>query len=318
MNNINYKAAYERQKKAREEAEDILEHRSRELFEANQSLLHAYNKLKNQKEQLLHQEKLASVGLLSAGIAHEINNPTAFVKSNISSLKRYVDDLKSLIGTYESSVAELSLNVKDGQYVLGALADKKRDINIDFIYSDVDDLLGESLEGVERIQSIVNSLKEISRPDSGKPEEVDVNECLENTLKIVWNQLKYKVSLEKSYGEIPKILGQTGSLSQVFVNVISNAAQAVDDDGVIKIITSVIDGEVVVKISDNGCGMEPAMCLKVFDPFFSTKGVGEGTGLGLSISHGIIKKHGGRMAVDSTLGVGTTFSVCLPLISRDQ
>jgi two-component system NtrC family sensor kinase len=304
--NDDYKAAYERQKIARARAEELLESRSRELYDSNQSLRAAYDQLKTQKAQLVHQEKLASIGQLSAGVAHEINNPAGYVKSNLSTLTDYVGKLQGYIDTSDKILAQ-------SPEIAAQLEDTKKHFDIEFIREDIQDLIGDANEGMERVSSIVKALKDFSRPDTEKPQCFSLNECIQNTLKIIHNEIKYKADLRLELNEIPEIHGQPGSMGQVVLNLIVNASHALQAKGVIKVNTSLNQNEVCLSVSDNGCGIAEENIAKIFDPFFTTKEVGTGTGLGLSIVQNIVRKHKGRIHVDSKIDQGTCFSVYLPV-----
>lgn len=304
-----YKAAYERQKKARELAEEALEKKSRELYDSHQSLMTAYTRLKDQKEQLLHQEKLASIGQLSAGIAHEINNPTGFVSSNLSSLAEY-------IGTFKKAIQIYSCFVEAGCYQGDDIELVKKSIDAldtEFVLEDVDDLISDSKEGVHRIKSIVESLNSFARPDSKEAKSVDLHECITNTVKLVESAIKFKAELKLELKGRPFVKGRVGELSQVFLNLLTNAADAIEEHGEITVKTSIVDASVKISVTDTGTGIDAADLTKIFDPFFSTKDIGKGTGLGLSISHGIIRKHSGILSVASEPQKGTTFTIELPL-----
>lgn len=316
MSNLDYKAAYERQKKAREHAEALLEARSRELYGANQSLMNTLEKIKNQKAQILHQEKLASIGQLAAGVAHEINNPAAFVKSNMGAIKRYIVAIKEAFKESEALLMEVAK--EDKEYVEEKWNSLKKKLDLDYILDDFKEVVEDTFDGVDRIEDIVRSLKNFSRPDQGKAVRFNVNTCIENTLKVVWSQIKYNANLDKYLQDVPDVMGQPGSMGQVFLNLLVNAAQAIEEDGGIIRLTTEVDGDfVAVTIADNGCGISPENINRIFDPFFSTKKEGEGTGLGLAISHGIVRKNGGSMTVESEVGKGTTFIVRLPLAKDD-
>ncbi|SMF54568.1 Histidine kinase-, DNA gyrase B-, and HSP90-like ATPase [Alteromonadaceae bacterium Bs31] len=306
MSNIDYKAAYERQKRAREKADKLLEDKSRELFEANNILTAAYNRLKSQKEQLLHQEKLASIGQLSAGVAHEINNPSAYIKSNLNSLKKYHKEFTLFFEELKKS----NLN-NDG--LLEALLEHH---DIDFMMEDFGEILSDSIEGMNKIAEIVRGLKDFSRPDTGEAKPFCVNTAIKTTLKLVWNELKYKADIVEEYGEIPEAIGHSGNFSQVILNLLVNAAHAIEQKGDIFIATERHEKGIAITIRDTGKGIEPRYLAKIFDPFFTTKEQGEGTGLGLSISHGIIIKQGGDLYVSSEQGKGTTFTIILTKIVR--
>jgi Signal transduction histidine kinase regulating C4-dicarboxylate transport system len=308
MTNPDYKAAYERQKKAREYADKLLEDKSRELHEATSTLTTAYNRLRFQKAQLLHQEKLASMGQLSAGVAHEINNPSAYVRSNLNTLKKYKSDINGFIETV------IALD-KDPE-ITSVIADAYKNYDIAFLMDDFNDIISDSISGMERISEIVRSLKDFSRPDTDEKKPFDVNESIRSTLKLVWNELKYKGDIVEQYGDLPAIDGYAGGFSQVILNLLVNAAQAIESKGTISIVTSVEKGLLYVKISDTGKGISPMDIDRIFDPFFSTKAPGKGTGLGLSISHGIITKHGGELSVTSNAERGTTFTIAIPVTTE--
>lgn len=304
---IDYRAAYERQKKARHAADKMLEDKSRELHEANATLVSAYNRLKQQKEKLLHQEKLASIGQLSAGVAHEINNPTAYIKSNINALTKMNVSLVKFLSDLEALKSEDRI-----QYDMISTIIESNDI--EFILEDMNDIITDSVGGLEKIADIVRSLKDFSRPDSDTDRPFSINKCIQNTLKLVSSEIKYKADVVTDYGDIPDISGSSGEFSQVILNLVVNACHAIEDKGKITITTSCEKGTIRLSISDTGKGIDPRDALKIFDPFFTTKEVGKGTGLGLSISHGIVKKHGGTLTVDSAPGQGATFTISLPVV----
>jgi len=310
-----YKAAYERQRQARMLAEELLENRSRELFEANQSLQYAYNKLKNQKQQIIHQEKLASIGQLSAGVAHEINNPMAYVKSNLTSLARFAKQLNEFHVALEQM---LTANTGAEKHpLLGEFQTLKTSFDIDFLLEDITDIVDDCQDGVSRIEGIVKSLKEFSRPEEAKSEIFAVNHCLDTALRLASGSVKL-MSVEVDSDKIFYVSGHQGSLAQVFLNLIVNASHATDGQGSLNISMREQKSLVNIRFKDNGCGISEDVRLKIFEPFFTTKPQGQGTGLGLSISHGIIKKHGGIISVDSEVGIGTEFLIQLPLADEPR
>ncbi len=271
-------------------------------------------KKKNEEEKrnmqafLYQQEKLASVGQLAAGVAHEINNPMGFITSNLNSMEKYVMKINEFM---ESQEKFMNLVQDDaGKEELQVLRKKMK---INFIQEDIIDLLHESLEGADRVTEIVKNLKSFSRLDEEKIKAADVNECLESTIKVIWNELKYKVTLHKDYGEIPLVMCNAQKLNQVFINLLINAAHAIEKEGDVHIRSWYESGKIMVAISDNGKGIDSLHLNKIFEPFFTTKEVGKGTGLGLSISYDIIKEHNGDIVVDSQVGKGTTFTVSLPV-----
>lgn len=282
--------------------------REMELNERNAELEVAYAKLKSAQEQALHAEKMASIGQLAAGVAHEINNPMAYVKSNLGALRLTAAQLLKLarIPECENDLRRIVAQEQDGD---------DEDTGLDNIAVDAHDLIMESLEGVERVCKIVSDLKDFSR--QGQIDNwvmADVHSGLESTLNIVWNELKYRANIVKSYGELPLIECIPSQLNQVFMNLLVNASQAIEgNDGIITITSECIGDQVCISIGDNGAGIPEGALSKIFDPFFTTKEVGRGTGLGLAISYGIIQKHHGSIEVTSVLGDGTLFLIKLPV-----
>jgi two-component system NtrC family sensor kinase len=267
----------------------------------------AYHDLKEAHSQLVQQEKMASIGQLAAGVAHEINNPTGFIMSNLGTLKKYMDKLIEFIRIQESVIADLP------EEVGVAVASKKNRLKVDIITGDICNLISESLEGAARIVKIVQDLKSFSRVDQAEQKRVDINAGIESTLNIVWNELKYKATLNKKYGDIPPVKCNPGQLNQVFMNILVNAAHAIEKQGVIGIKTHEKEGFINVSISDTGCGIPRERLKRIFEPFYTTKEVGKGTGLGLSIAYDIVKKHRGVIDVESEVGKGTTFTVRIPI-----
>lgn len=275
------------------------------LEEQNSKLELSYAELKTVQSQILQQEKMASIGQLAAGVAHEINNPMGFITSNLGSLQKYVDKFIGFIETQSALLASLGAAEQE--------LEARKKLKLDYVIEDSRDLITESLDGAERVKEIVQNLKSFSRVDQTEEEYADINKCLETTLKIVWNELKYKTTVDKQYGELPHIKCFPQQLNQVFMNMLVNASQAIDQQGKITIRTSVEDGSVKVAITDTGCGMSREKTDRIFEPFFTTKEVGKGTGLGLSICYDIVKNHAGEIFVESEEGRGTTFSVLLPV-----
>ena len=280
----------------------------RRLWEANIELSDANEKLKNTQMQVIQNEKLASIGQLSAGIAHEINNPLGFIQSNFHSMGQYADKLLSCINALTEFVPKETHSAILEEY------------KYDYIKTDVNDLLGETSDGIMRILSIVQNLKNFSRSDaiSDDWDDMDVGEAMKNTLLIARNEYKYHVSVENNLGELPRIQCRSGEIKQVFLNLIVNSSQAIkekmNDGGIIRISGAASGKTVRLVFEDNGPGIPEEMRLRIFDPFFTTKEVGKGTGLGLSISHDIVvTKHRGSLRADiSELG-GAKFMVELPI-----
>jgi len=280
---------------------------------AEAELAQAYQELKETQSHLLQQEKMASIGQLAAGVAHEINNPMGFITSNLSSLGKYTVRMKDFIATQQQLLEE-----KVEPESLEGLFKTRKKLKLDLLLEDVEELITESLDGAERVKEIVLNLKNFSRVDAAEQTETDLNECLESTLKIVWNEIKYKATVEKNFGDIPPVHCYPQQLNQVFMNLIVNAAHAIEDQGVITIATRTSEETVEIAISDTGCGIPEEVVPRIFEPFFTTKDVGKGTGLGLSISYDIVKKHDGQLSVESSPGEGTTFTVSLPQREQEE
>ena len=281
----------------------------RELQQRHAELRQAYLRLNGTQEKLLQSEKMASIGQLAAGVAHEINNPIGYVHSNLGSLQEYLRSLFTVIEAYERA-----LRAPDPKALIAEIDDIRDRLDIDFISRDLPQLMAESREGIERVTRIVRDLKDFSY--SGRDESwklVDLHAGLESTINIIWNELKYKVTLERRYGELPMIECLPSELNQVYMNLLLNAGHAIADRGNITVSTGVEGDEVWVEFQDDGAGISPELRQRIFDPFFTTKPVGSGTGLGLSISYGIINKHHGRIDLDSTMGEGSRFRVVLPI-----
>ncbi|MEW5949305.1 MAG: ATP-binding protein [Thermodesulfobacteriota bacterium] len=292
-----------------------------ELLRIKINLEAANQQLRQNQAQLVQSEKMASIGQLAAGVAHEINNPVGFINSNLTTLDEYRGDLTELIAAYlklEELVANnpaLS-NDKDLMDILEASRNLKERIGLDFILGDFDKIIAESREGTERIKKIVQDLKDFSHVDQAELNWADLNKGMESTLNIVWNELNYKAKVIKEYGDIPEVYCYPQQVNQVFMNILVNAAHAIEDNGEIKISTAHLAGAepmVEVRISDTGKGIPPENLTKIFNPFFTTKPVGKGTGLGLSMAYNIIKKHDGDILVESEVGKGTTFIIQLPV-----
>jgi len=266
-------------------------------------------KLKETQAQLLQSEKMASIGQLAAGVAHEINNPVGFVSSNMKSLQTYVEKLLQVVNQQDELLQrdELSADLKDQAKKLTVDAD------LSYLRTDVVDLITESLDGLKRVKDIVQSLKDFSHVGESDWQMVDVTKGLESTITIANNELKYKTVIEKHYGELPLIKGLASQLNQVFMNLLVNAAHSIAERGTISIYTECKDDWVYIRIKDTGCGIPTENLSRIFEPFFTTKPIGSGTGLGLSLSYGIVQKHNGRIDVQSEIGVGTSFTVCLPV-----
>ena len=280
-----------------------------ELQRRHAELRQAYLRLNGAQEKLLQSEKMASIGQLAAGVAHEINNPIGYVHSNLGSLQEYLRSLFTVIEAYERA-----LRAPDPKAMVAEIDDIRDRLDIDFISRDLPQLMAESREGIERVTRIVRDLKDFSY--SGREESwklADPHAGLDSTINIIWNELKYKVTLERRYGELPMIECLPSELNQVYMNMLLNAGHAIADRGHIVVSTGVDGDEVWIEFQDNGSGISPELRQRIFDPFFTTKPVGSGTGLGLSISYGIVNKHHGRIDLDSTVGEGSRFRIVLPI-----
>ena len=267
----------------------------------------AEEELQQAQSRLVQQEKMASLGQLAAGVAHEINNPIGFLTSNLSSLEKYVERLIEFIEVEDRMLTH------PGGPDLEQVNDLRKELKIDFISDDARELIEESLEGADRVRRIVQNLKNFSRPDHAEYELADLNQCLESAISIAWNEIKSVATLKREFGDIPQLWCCPQLLNQVFLNLLLNAVQALEGQGVISVRTWSDRRRVFVSVADSGRGIPPALRSRVFEPFFTTKEVGTGTGLGLSISYGIAQKHGGEIEVRSKEGEGSTFTLSLPL-----
>lgn len=306
-----------RQKHDLQELNESLEakvlERTKALSEKNDALLSANKEIKETQQQLLQAEKMASVGQLAAGVAHEINNPIGFVSSNLATLKDYIDVYQLII--IENKQLIQNENKEDISASITRLQIMLEKENFDFISEDIDDLIEESSEGLQRVIEIVGGLKLFSRANSDEKQLFNLNECIKTTLNMLKNELKYSCELNTDFGALPQIPINVGKMSQVITNILINAGQAIKSSGEfgqITISTQHQKGWVEIRIHDNGPGISETNQAKLFNPFFTTKEEGEGTGLGLSISIGIVNDHDGYIDVESKLGVGTTFVIRLP------
>ncbi|MCC4588657.1 sensor histidine kinase [Xanthomonas melonis] len=282
----------------------------RELQQRHAELRQAYMRLNGAQDKLLQSEKMASIGQLAAGVAHEINNPIGYVHSNLGSLQEYLRSLFTLIEAYERA-----LQAPDPKALIPEIDEIRNRADIDFISRDLPQLMSESREGIERVTRIVRDLKDFSYSDRSESwKMVDLHAGLESTINIIWNELKYKVTLERNYADLPLVECLPSELNQVYMNMLLNAGQAIAERGTITVTTGRDEAENVwIQFQDSGAGIAPDLLQRIFDPFFTTKPVGSGTGLGLSISYGIINKHHGRIDVESVPGQGASFRIVLPI-----
>lgn len=289
----------------------------RQLHQANAQLQEALEDLRRNRASLQQADKLASIGHLAAGVAHEINNPMGYITSNLRTLRAYAADLRELDQAYQglryAHVADVGEAVSAHINLYRCYQDRR----IAHLMGDLDALVAESLEGAERVVRIVRGLRQFSHVGDEKAVYADLHEGLDIALAVVGNELKYKAEVAREYAELPKVLCYPQKLNQVFVNLLVNAAQAVEEQGIIRVRTYGEGGWIAVAISDNGRGIAPEVLPHIFDPFFTTKPVGVGTGLGLSISYGIVvEQHQGQLLVESEEGRGTTFTVKVPCINE--
>ena len=267
-------------------------------------------KLEAAHTQLLQSEKMASIGQLAAGVAHEINNPIGFVGSNIGTLKGYIMDLLEIISVYEAHEHELGSEARQ------RTAATKERLDLPYLREDAMALMAESADGIRRVTQIVQDLKDFSHVDEAQWQWADLHKGLDSTLNIVHNELKYVAEVVKNYGDLPEVECLASQINQVFMNLLVNAAHAMQGRHGKITITTGRDHRpdwVYIEVADEGSGIAPDNLRRIFDPFFTTKPVGKGTGLGLSLSYGIIHKHGGSIDVRSQIGTGSTFRVTLPL-----
>lgn len=289
--------------KQREAIENELIRRNTELTELNVQFSKA-------QEQLLQSEKMASIGQLAAGVAHEINNPVGYIFSNFGTLENYISDLFEIIQYYESIESHIGQPT-----VLAELKQLKEKIELDFLKDDIPELMLQSKEGIERVRKIVQDLKDFSRVDSSLEWQwANLHQGIDSTLNVVNNEIKYKADVIKDYGDIPDIECLQSQINQVIMNLVVNASHAIGETrGQITVRTSSDASQVYIEVSDNGSGIPKEIVSRIFDPFFTTKPIGKGTGLGLSLSYGIIKKHNGDIRVASEFGKGTSFTISLPI-----
>jgi two-component system, NtrC family, sensor kinase len=272
----------------------------------NAELAQQKGELVRLQAQMVQSEKIASLGLLAAGVAHELNNPAGFIYSNVDVLRQHVERLERCLFAYD----EMTLPNQDAVRI----AKIKAEIDYDNIVNDLESIMSDCHLGAERIRDVVQNLRLFSRLDESEIKQVDLNESIDATVRLLSRYYKSgRISLWRDYGELPLVNCYAAQLNQVWMNLLVNAAQAIEDDGTVRIQTISNGKTVSVSVTDSGKGISPENLKKIFDPFFTTKPIGEGTGLGLSISHGIVEKHRGTIAVDNIPGEGTTFTITLPV-----
>ncbi|MER2539783.1 MAG: ATP-binding protein [Azonexus sp.] len=302
------KLAEEALRESRDKLEERVLERTADLEEANKGLEatkiyqeELIKKLKETQNQLLQSEKMAAIGQLAAGVAHEINNPVGFVNSNLGSLKIYANKLLTVLNAYESNDPD-------------QIAEACKKADLEFLREDLPSLITESQDGLNRVTKIVQDLKDFSHVDQAERQKANLNAAMESTLNVVWNELKYKAEVIRELGVIPPVDCVPAQINQVFMNLLVNAVQAIPQQGKIFVRSGFEQEHVWFEVEDTGTGMSAEVQQRIFEPFFTTKPVGKGTGLGLSISYDIIvKKHHGRMDVKSEIDKGTCFRLWLPL-----
>lgn len=273
-----------------------------------EELVQKMQELEQTRDQLLQSEKMATVGQLAAGVAHEINNPIGFVNSNLYTLEKYAGNINRILATYAQAEASFDADT------LAALQVAKREVDLAFVLEDIQLLLNESQEGLARVKRIVQDLRDFSRAEASAWQSVSLEQCIESTLSVVGSEVKAKADFVKEYAVgLPEVDCMPALLNQVLMSLLVNAAQAIEKKGVITLRTGMQGDEVWIEVADTGVGIEPQLLSKIFDPFFTTKPVGTGTGLGLSVAYGFVQKHGGRIEVQSEFGHGTVMRVVLPI-----
>lgn len=311
---INHLRCYLKDVTERVQAEQELRRRTEQLTAANEQLRQTNRKLAEAQSQLVHTEKLASLGTLASGMAHEINNPLAFAMNNVSVLGRDVADLLRLLAMFregwkglEASQPELAQRIERFE----------AEVDVAYVCEHLPRITDATRQGLQRVAKIVENLREFAQLDRPEVALVDVNAALDHSLGMLTGAFaEHRVRVERDYHEVPLLECAGAPMNQVFLNLLMNALQAIDSarrtEGRVKVATRASADEIVVEVTDNGCGMTPEVVSKVFDPFFTTKPVGRGTGLGLSMSHGTVSEHGGSIEIESTPGEGSLFRVRLP------
>lgn len=267
--------------------------------------------LERLQAQIIHSEKMASLGQLAAGVAHELNNPAGFVYGNMELLREYIGRIESVLSAYDQAALPAESDA--------LISELKARLKYDSLISDVHSMLDDCLEGATRIRDVVQNLRLFCRLDEAEFKKVDLHESIDSTIRLLSRYYGAgRICLLKDYGELPLVHCYAGQLNQVWTNLLVNAAQAIESEGEVRISTRVIDDSAVVTISDTGCGIHADALSKIFDPFFTTKPVGEGTGLGLSIIYGIIEKHKGTIVAESVVNGGSKFIISIPIERTTQ
>ena len=284
---------------------DKVAKRELDLKQSYEKLSNANEELKQSESQLVQSEKMASIGLLAAGVAHEINNPVGFIRSNLEVLEDYFADIEKYYQEFNDCL--LSIEAKEAHKKLA------KKYELEFLFKDSPPLIQSSISGIDRVTEIVQNLKTFARVDQPEKAPIDINEGLKATLNMVHNELKYCCTVHLDLQDLPHVTGFPGKLNQVFMNLLINAGQAMTDKGDLFVRSFIADTNIVIEIEDTGTGIEADKIAQIFTPFYTSKPIGEGTGLGLSISHQIIEQHNGAITVKSELGKGSCFTVSLPI-----
>jgi two-component system NtrC family sensor kinase len=320
-----------RETAARHCAEQLLEDKSGELYKINQELLQRNQKIDQQgrrlhrqiieleetRQQLVQSEKMAVIGQLTAGVAHEINNPVAFIASNLETLSDYLGDIATLINKQKKCVMKFKIdhisNTSSTVRLLDDLCTYSHSIDVDGLLDDALDRISESVDGTHRVKKIVADLSDFSYLNTPDARAEDINDLLKKSVNIASSELKYKADMEWCLAEIPLVVCHEGKIGQVFLNLLVNAAHAIHGYGLIRLSTGREGDRVFVEIADNGCGISEDDLANIFDPFFTTKDIGKGTGLGLHVVKTAVEMHGGEILVSSTDGCGAIFKIMLPI-----
>jgi len=265
-------------------------------------------KINESQAMILHQEKLAAIGQLAAGVAHEINNPIGFITSNLHTLKKYVDKTLAYLEAVDDSLEQMPDSLK------AHLSTARKKQKIALLIEDLPELVTDCLDGTERIKKIVTGLKSFARKDDSVQQLADINQCIEDAITVSWNEIKYKAQIERDFGDLPQTFCYPQQLSQVFMNLLVNAAHAIEKQGVISIRTRNGNDINEVMIKDTGCGIATENLEKIFEPFYTTKKQNKGTGLGMCISRDIVERHQGTIKIESHVGEGTTFVLKFPVL----
>lgn len=309
-----FEIAYLRERKIRRAAEQLLEDKTRMLHQRNLELSKINEQLMSQQASMLKQEKLATLGTLAAGVAHEINNPLAFVTSNISALDEYHRAYHELFTFIKDLKTKMSFEKAD------ALEEEIKKLDLDYLDEDLPMLMKETLEGLERVKKIVLSLRNFARSQEGERALSDINEGIRSTLRLVQSEIKQGIDVRLNLEELPLVRCNPSEINQVLLNIIVNASHATKNrpNPFISISTKADSRKVYITIEDNGYGMSKHTLENLFMPFYTTKPIGEGTGMGMAIAHKIVEDHGGELHVTSSEGVGSQFTLRLPISLNQQ